>query len=273
MNDNKNNELANLVKEKYSEIAEQSSGCGCGCSCGSEISYSIFSEDYTKLAGYNPEADLNLGCGVPTNFAKIKEGDTVIDLGSGAGNDCFVARALTGENGLVIGVDMTQAMIDKAKASAQKLAYENVQFRLGQIESLPITANKADVVISNCVLNLVPDKMMAFHEMLRVLKPGGHFSVSDVVLSDELPPAILNAAELYAGCVSGASLKADYLNMLSMVGFANIRVDKEKVIELSDDLLRNHLSSDEINAFRQSGAQVLSINVYGEKPTKSCCCG
>lgn len=273
MENNKNNEeLSKLVREKYSEIAKESSGCGCGCSCGDATTYSIFSDDYTKQEGYNPDADLNLGCGIPTQFAKIKEGDIVIDLGSGAGNDCFVARSLVGETGMVIGIDMTPAMVDKANDNIKKLGFDNVQFRLGQIEKMPVTSNKADVIISNCVLNLVPDKMTAFREMSRVLKPGGHFSVSDIVLSGPLPEPILKAAELYAGCVAGASLKSDYLKMLEDADFVNIRVDKEKVIELSNDLLKNYMNDAEISEFRTSGSKVLSINVYGEKRKSICCC-
>ncbi|MPM11179.1 Arsenite methyltransferase [bioreactor metagenome] len=273
MENNRNNEeLTNMVREKYSEIANSVTGCGCGCSCGDTTTYSIFSDDYTKLEGYNPDADLNLGCGIPTEFAHIKAGDTVIDLGSGAGNDCFVARSLVGETGMVIGIDMTPAMVDKANENIKKLGFKNVQFRLGQIEKMPVTSNKADVIISNCVLNLVPDKMAAFREMSRVLKPGGHFSVSDIVLSGPLPEPILKAAELYAGCVAGASLKSDYLKMLEDADFTNIRVDKEKVIELSDDLLANYMNETEIAEFRAKGSKVLSINVYGEKRKSLCCC-
>jgi len=273
MENNRNNEeLTNMVREKYSEIANSVTGCGCGCSCGDATTYSIFSDDYTKLEGYNPDADLNLGCGIPTEFAHIKAGDTVIDLGSGAGNDCFVARSLVGETGMVIGIDMTPAMVDKANENIKKLGFKNVQFRLGQIEKMPVTSNKADVIISNCVLNLVPDKMAAFREMSRVLKPGGHFSVSDIVLSGPLPEPILKAAELYAGCVAGASLKSDYMKMLEDADFMNIRVDKEKVIELSDELLRNYMNETEIAEFRAKGSKVLSINVYGEKRKSVCCC-
>lgn len=273
MENNKNNEeLSKLVREKYNEIAKESSGCGCGCSCGDSTSFNIFSDDYSKLEGYNPDADLNLGCGIPTEFANIKEGDTVIDLGSGAGNDCFVARSLVGEKGMVIGIDMTPDMVDKANENIKKLGFNNVQFRLGQIEKLPVTSNKADVIISNCVLNLVPDKMTAFREMSRVLKPGGHFSVSDIVLSGPLPEPILKAAELYAGCVSGACLKEDYLKMLEDADFVNIRVDKENVIELSNDLLKNYMNDTEIAEFRANDSKVLSINVYGEKRKSVCCC-
>ncbi|PKP03440.1 MAG: arsenite S-adenosylmethyltransferase [Bacteroidetes bacterium HGW-Bacteroidetes-6] len=269
-NNKKNEELSELVREKYSAIVNESSGCG--CNCGDATTYSIFSDDYTKLEGYNPDADLNLGCGIPTEFAHIKAGDTVIDLGSGAGNDCFVARSLVGETGMVIGIDMTPAMVGKANENIKKLGFRNVQFRLGQIEKMPVTSNKADVIISNCVLNLVPDKMAAFREMSRVLKPGGHFSVSDIVLSGPLPESILKAAELYAGCVAGASLKTDYLKMLEDADFINIRIDKEKVIELSDELLKNYMNEAEIAEFRATGSKVLSVNVYGEKRKSLCCC-
>src|SRR5882757_1233840 len=173
-------ELKEIVKLKYSEIAlqdkdtNQSSCCG-SCGCSTEV-YNIMTDDYSSLEGYNPDADLGLGCGLPTQFAQIKKGDTVIDLGSGAGNDCFVARAETGETGQVIGIDFTPAMIDKARANAEKLSFHNVEFRQGDIEKMPVTSNVADVIVSNCVLNLVPDKVAAFKEIFRILKPGAHFS-------------------------------------------------------------------------------------------------
>ena len=171
-------DLKLIVKEKYGEIASQSKGKNesscCGATgCCSSVDYSIFSENYSQLEGYNPDADLGLGCGIPTEFARITKGNTVIDLGSGAGNDCFVARALVGESGNVIGIDMTEAMIEKARANAQKLGFTNVEFRLGDIENMPVSDSTADVIISNCVLNLVPDKEKAFGEIFRVLKPGG----------------------------------------------------------------------------------------------------
>ena len=201
-------DLKLIVKEKYGEIAkqsnQQSSSCCGTSSCCSGVDYTAFSESYENQKGYNPDADLNLGCGIPTEYAHIKTGDTVIDLGSGAGNDCFVARALVGETGKVIGVDMTEAMINKARINTEKLGFNNVEFRLGDIENMPVSENLADVVISNCVLNLVPDKEKAFNEIFRILKPGGHLSVSDVVLRGELHEKIQQAAEMYAGCVSGA---------------------------------------------------------------------
>ena len=270
-------ELKETVREKYSEIANQSkeenatSCCGVG-ECG--VDYTIFSEDYSKLKGYNEDADLSLGCGIPTEFAQIKEGDTVLDLGSGAGNDCFIARELTGEKGKVIGLDFTETMIEKARINADKLGFNNVEFRKGDIESMPIGGESIDVVVSNCVLNLVPDKTKAFSETFRVLKAGGHFSVSDVVLRGELPDGLKNDAEMYAGCVSGAIQKVDYLNIIANTGFENISVQKEKVVLLPDDILKKYLSDEEIQSYKNEEFGVFSITVYGQKPEcgPDCCC-
>lgn len=267
-------ELKKLVKEKYSEIANQSkeqnqsSCCGSGC-CSTEV-YNIMSDDYTQLKGYNPDADLGLGCGLPTEFAQIKEGDTVIDLGSGAGNDCFIARAIAGEKGKIIGIDFSEAMINKARSNAEKLEFNNIEFRLGDIENIPVTANRADVVVSNCVLNLVPSKDKAFKEIYRVLKPGGHFSVSDVVLVGELPDNIRKASEMYAGCVSGAIKKEEYLKIIEQTGFTNSKVQKEKPIIIPDDILATYLTPEEMKKFKESGTGIVSITVYGDKP-KECC--
>ncbi|MEY4920426.1 MAG: hypothetical protein RLZZ431_1608, partial [Bacteroidota bacterium] len=239
-------ELKEIVKAKYSEIALQdketnmSSCCGAG-GCSTEI-YNIMSDDYTKLPGYVEGADLGLGCGLPTEFAKIKEGDVVVDLGSGAGNDCFVARRSTGATGKVIGIDFTPAMIEKARANAEKMGYHNVEFRQGDIEHMPITANSADVVVSNCVLNLVPNKHAVIQDIFRVLKPGGHFSISDVVLVGALPEGIRNAAEMYAGCVSGAIQKQVYMELIDANGFENVTIQKEKAIIIPDDILVNYLN-------------------------------
>jgi arsenite methyltransferase len=272
-------DIKKIVKEKYSQIAQQSksqnetSCCG-ATGCCSDVDYTIFSENYDKLEGYDPDADLGLGCGIPTEFAHIKKGDTVVDLGSGAGNDCFVARALTGESGKVIGIDMTEAMIEKARANAEKLGYNNVEFRLGDIEKMPLTANKADVIVSNCVLNLVPDKKMAFSEIYRVLKPGGHLSVSDVVIRGELPDQIKEAAEMYAGCVAGAIQIEAYLQIMQDAGLKNIQVNKEKAIVVPDEVMLNFLNVDQLAAFRAAGTDILSITVYAEKPLAgSCGCG
>jgi len=272
----KNSEnIKESVRQKYSEIALQdnsanaSSCCGAG-GCSTEV-FNIMTDDYSELEGYNPDADLNLGCGLPTQFAKIKEGDTVIDLGSGAGNDCFVARHETGESGKVIGVDFTPAMIYKARENAQKLGFNNVEFHLGDIENLPIAETTADVVVSNCVLNLVPDKNKAVSEIYRVLKYGGHFSISDIVLEGNLPENIQNAAEMYAGCVSGALQKETYLDIIKSNGFKNITIQKEKVITVPDDILSNYLSNEEIIQFKESGTGIFSITVYAEKAKSSCC--
>src|SRR5215213_1531388 len=222
-----NSSIKEVVKEKYGQIANQTrdenaaSCCGATGCCTTDV-YNIMADDYTQVEGYNPDADLGLGCGVPTEFAQIKEGDVVVDLGSGAGNDCFVARKLTGETGKVIGIDFTEPMIAKARENAEKVGFHNVEFRLGDIESMPLTSNVANVVISNCVLNLVPNKHKVFSEIYRVLKPGGHFSISDIVLDGELPAEIKQAAEMYAGCVAGAIQEKDYLGIITEAGFQNI---------------------------------------------------
>jgi arsenite methyltransferase len=268
------NELRQIVKDKYSEIALQSkeenetSCCGIG-GCAT-VDYAVFSENYSKLGGYNPDADLGLGCGLPTEFAKMKDGDVVVDLGSGAGNDCFVARAIVGETGSVIGIDMTEAMIQKAKVNAEKLKFDNVEFRLGEIEKIPLSANRADVVVSNCVLNLVPDKNKAFAEIFRILKKGGHFSISDVVLAGELPEGLRHDAEMYAGCVSGAIQKEEYLRLIKENGFTNISVQKEKAISLPDDILKKYISEKEMTEYKNGNTGIFSITVYAEKE-KECC--
>jgi arsenite methyltransferase len=265
-----------IVKEKYSQIAlqsetsEDSSCCSSGCCCSS-TDFSTFSDSYEALKGYTPEADLGLGCGLPTEFAQIKEGDTVVDLGSGAGNDCFVARALVGESGKVIGIDMTDAMIEKAKVNAKKRNYNNIEFHLGDIENIPLDENEADVVISNCVLNLVPDKQKAFSEIFRILKPGGHLSVSDVVLEGELPENIKQANEMYAGCVSGAVQKDKYLRIMSDSGLTNIIIQKEKVIAVPDEILLNYLSQQELDEYKNSDKGIFSITVYAQKPANCSC--
>ncbi len=258
-----------IVKGKYGEIATKSAqdlGSCCGSSCGcSGTDYTVFSESYEKLEGYNPDADLNLGCGIPTEFARIKKGDTVVDLGSGAGNDCFVARALTGETGRVIGIDMTEQMIEKAMENVKKLGYNNVEFRLGDIEEMPVESDSTDVVISNCVLNLVPDKVKAFAEIFRILKPGGHLSVSDVVLRGDLPEKLKNAAEMYAGCVSGAIDLNLYIQFMKDNGLINIKIQKEKAISMPDEILLNYLDRTELESFKKSGNGIFSITVYAEK--------
>jgi ubiquinone/menaquinone biosynthesis C-methylase UbiE len=263
--------LKRIVKEKYGEIAKgsehqnQSSCCCQSTDCCSTSDYTVFSENYEKLDGYNPDADLNLGCGIPTQYAGIRKGDSVLDLGSGAGNDCFVAHALTGETGIVTGIDFTDEMIEKATENLKKLSYKNVSFIKGDIEDMPVPGNNYDVVLSNCVLNLVPDKSKAFSEIYRVLKSGGHFCVSDVVIKGSLPESLRKDAEMYAGCVSGAIEMDEYLGIIQENGFRNIRVHKQKEISLPAELLKKYLSSVESDWFKNGETGIYSITISGEK--------
>ncbi len=255
-------ELKELVQEKYGAIARRAAGGGC---CGDQsMDYSIMADEYGELAGYAPDADLKLGCGLPTEFAKIKAGDVVVDLGSGAGNDCFIARSETGPSGQVIGVDFTDDMLMKARKNTLTLGYNNVSFVKGDIESIPLPSETADVVVSNCVFNLVPNKAKAFAETRRILKTGGHFSISDIVLEGNLPPALQKDAEMYAGCVAGAIQYEAYLGLLRQQGFNNLQVQKRKPIVLPEEVLAQHLSSTEIAAFSKDFG-IYSITVYGEK--------
>ena len=274
---NTETEMKELVRQKYSEIAlqdketNQASCCGSGC-CTTEV-YHIMNDDYSTLEGYNPDADLGLGCGLPTQFAKINKGDVVIDLGSGAGNDCFVARAETGETGKVIGIDFTDAMINKARQNAEKLGFNNVEFRFGDIEHMPVTAGVADVVVSNCVLNLVPNKDAVIKDIFRVLKPGGHFSISDVVLVGNLPVNLKNKAEMYAGCVAGAIQKEEYLGLIKANGFTDITVQKEKAIVIPDDILAQYLDEAEMALLKKGDTGIFSVTVFAQKPAAKTCCG
>lgn len=220
------------VRSKYSAIATTTGASGCGCGCD----VNFIGESYDQLQGYLPEADLGLGCGIPTEHAAIREGDTVIDLGSGAGNDCFVARSLVGDRGRVIGVDFTEEMIRLARINNVKLGYQNVEFVSGDIENMPLENDMADVVISNCVLNLVPDKAKAFTEIYRVLKPGGHFCVSDVVASQDLPATWKRDAELYAGCIGGALEREAYLYLIRAAGFTHVEIHRERPIDVPEEL-------------------------------------
>lgn len=273
-------ELKELVRQKYSEIALQdktdnaASCCG-ATDCSTEV-YNIMSEDYTQLDGYNTDADLGLGCGLPTQFAKIKPGDTVIDLGSGAGNDVFIARHETGEAGKVLGIDFSETMIAKARTNAEKRGFNNVEFRYGDIEVMPVSDGFADVIVSNCVLNLVPNKQKVFQEIMRVLKPGGHFSISDIVLVGDLPKDLQEAAEMYAGCVSGAIQKDKYLDLIRQTGFESMQIQKEKAIIIPDDILLQYMDEATLKAFKQSDIGIYSITVFARKPGRcapeSGCC-
>jgi len=269
MMDSSNN-IKQTVKEKYSEIARDTQQGCCGrvsSCCGSSnlISFSMIGDEYTNINGYVADADLGLGCGLPTEYAGIKKGDTVVDLGSGAGNDVFIARSIVGEEGNIIGIDITEEMIEKAISNNKKLGYTNVEFRLGDIEEMPLDENIADVVVSNCVLNLVPDKAKAFSEIYRILKPRAHFCISDVVIQGELTEELKKSAELYAGCVSGALQQADYLKIISAAGFSNIEIKKTKKIELPKDLLSLYLSEKGIEEYKKNLKGIFSITVVGTK--------
>ncbi len=263
----KEKDIKTIVKEKYGQIALQSEPAGCcgpvsDC-CG--VDYTIFSENYQSQQGYNKDADLGLGCGIPTEFAGLQAGQHVLDLGSGAGNDCFVARAIVGESGKVTGLDFSEEMLTKARSNAQKLGFANVEFMAGDIEEMPLENNQFDVVISNCVLNLVPDKDKAFAEIMRVLKPGGHFCVSDVVLKGELPDKLKKDAEMYAGCVSGAMQMENYMQTIQKAGFKNVQVHKQRSIEVPANILSMYLNEKEMQDFRESRMGLFSITMSGNK--------
>ncbi len=258
-------DIKQVVRDKYGEVARARDGGGCGCCGGDPIGGANFAEDYAQLGGYLPEADLGLGCGLPTQGAFVRPGDTVLDLGSGAGNDVFVARALTGPTGRVIGVDMVPEMVARAKANAERLGATNVTFHLGEIEALPLDEATVDVVISNCVLNLVPDKARAFAEIRRVLRPGGHFSVSDIVLTGELPAGVRESAVMYAGCVAGALQEQEYLDVITAAGFVDVEVRKRRRIDLPDELVAPILPAAEAAAFRATGAGIWSLTVFGRR--------
>ena len=263
-------DLKKVVQEKYSYIAKQpkqqntSSCCGSSGCCG-DLEISMIGDEYKNIKGYNKDADLGLGCGLPTEFAGIKAGDSVLDLGSGAGNDCFVARSIVGESGRVTGIDFTDAMLEKAKLNNQKLGYTNIEFVKGDIEEMPLPENTYDVIISNCVLNLVPDKQKAFKEIYRVLKPGGHFCVSDVVILGKLPEKIKQDAEMYAGCVSGAIQKDEYLKIINENGFRETIIHKEKEIEIPNSILLNYITLEELRQFKKEKTGIYSITVTATK--------
>lgn len=276
------NKIKEVVKEKYGKIAAQSEKSASSCCCGGgssselvnisccggspdDLNYTIMSDEYTHLQGYVADADLNLGCGLPTQFAAINEGDTVVDLGSGAGNDVFVARSIAGDKGKVIGIDMTPEMIAKANKNKEKLGFTNVEFYLGEIEAMPLENDTADVVVSNCVLNLVPDKDKAFSEMYRITKPGGHFCVSDIVLKGELPEALSKSAAMYAGCVAGALQQEDYLGRITKAGFTDVEIKKSKIIDLPLETLIRFMPEEEAKNYKSGTKGIFSITVVGYK--------
>jgi len=253
-------DIRSVVREKYGEIAEgKRSGCGCGGSCGDVLITLGYTE--AQKATLPAGADLGLGCGNPLAHAAVRPGETVLDLGSGAGVDCFLAARETGPAGRVIGVDMTPAMLERARANAAQGGYANVEFRLGEIEHLPVADASVDCIISNCVVNLSPDKPQVFREAHRVLRPGGRLLVSDLVLTRPLAPALQQDVTLYIGCVAGAAMQDDYLAMIRQAGFADVTVVEERAYTVGQD----DLPAD--SPVREAFASVVSVKVRARKAT------
>ncbi len=232
----KKEEIKEKVRERYGKFAKQGTSCcgnGCGCADNS-------AENMSKLVGYSDEdigsvpegSNLGLGCGNPIALASLKEGETVLDLGSGAGFDCFLAAKKVGKKGKVVGVDMTPEMLKRARENASKGGYKNVEFREGEIEALPVEDNSIDAVISNCVINLSPDKEQVFREMYRVLKKGGRFMVSDITLAKDLPKELRNSIAAYVGCIAGAITREEYLSAIKKAGFSDVKIVKEEPFPL-----------------------------------------
>ena len=266
-----NDQLREMVRQKYAEIVtEPLSGCCTPCcDTGEEPveNFSMIGDAYDGVSGYVADADLGLSCGVPVEHAGLRPGQTVLDLGSGAGLDVFVARNEVGESGHVIGVDMTAEMVARARQNTAQSDFDNVEFRLGEIEHLPVLRDTVDVVISNCVLNLVPDKQRAFAEIFRVLKPGGHFCISDIVSSQVLPEWLKGIAEAYAGCVSGAIPKENYLQLIQQAGFNHIAIASERQIQVPAELITQSLTLKQQEEVVINNLQVLSVTVTAQKPT------
>lgn len=281
--------IKKITREKYGNIAKaglanSAAGCGCGCCGGGSASPQSYSaKNVSKSIGYSdaeinaaPEsANLGLGCGNPLALASIKRGEVILDLGSGGGFDCFLAAKRTGKTGKVIGIDMTPAMVKLAKKNAKKGKYANVEFRLGEIEALPVANNSVDIIISNCVINLVPDKKKAFKEALRVLKPGGRLMVSDIVLTKELPPAVRRSVSAYVGCLAGASKKQDYIDTIAGAGFEKIKVLEQNRYPVESVVGEREAQSIIENLdltpsmIKKAAQSVLSVKVYAMKPKKA----
>jgi arsenite methyltransferase len=265
-----NDQLREMVRQKYAEIVTTSpSGCCTPACCSGdqfEEDFNMIGDAYDGVSGYVADADLGLSCGVPVEHAGLRSGQTVLDLGSGAGLDVFVARNEVGESGHVIGVDMTAEMVAKARENAKNSGFDNVEFRLGEIEHLPVLSDSIDVVISNCVLNLVPDKQRAFAEIFRVLKPGGHFCISDIVSSRELPEWLKGIAEAYAGCVSGAIPKEDYLKLIQETGFSQVALASERRINVPVELIAKSLTREQQEDAADNDLHVMSVTVTAAKP-------
>ncbi len=254
-----NEDIRTVVREKYGEIAEgRRTGCGCGAGgCGDLLLTLGYTEE--QKAAVPEGADLGLGCGNPLAHAALKPGETVLDLGAGAGVDCFLAARETGPSGRVIGVDMTPSMVERARANAAKARTANVEFRLGEIEHLPVADASVDCIISNCVVNLSPDKLQVFREAHRALKPGGRMLLSDLVLTRPLSEALRQDVELYVGCIAGAAMKDEYLDLIRRAGFAEVTVVEERAYTVGLDALP--AGSPEREAF----ASVVSVKVRARK--------
>ena len=272
----KEEKIKKIVRNRYSKVAKTSGSCcasSLGC-CSAPTNAHV-----SKMIGYSEEerasvpegANLGLGCGNPTALASLKEGERVLDLGSGAGFDCFLAAKKVGNIGKVIGVDMTPEMLDKARVTAKKGRYKNVEFRLGEIENLPVADNSVDVIISNCVINLAPNKKRVFEEAFRVLAPNGRLMVSDIVLLKKLPESILKSVEAYAGCISGAEIKEKYLELIRRAGFREVKVLQEKGYPL-DYIISEPDTKDAIDSLgltleeiTEAACSVVSISVSALK--------
>ena len=256
------------IQERYNKLAlspKITRGCGCKPMDPSEKQFTITSEAYESTKGYVEEADLGIGCGLPVQHAGIKKGDTVIDLGSGAGNDCFVAREVAGVEGRVIGIDFAHNMITRARANAQRRGLTNVDFIEADIEQIPMQDETAEVVISNCVLNLIPNKKRVFNEIYRLLKPNGHFCVSDIVVNGHFPEAFINEASLYAGCIATAIQEDDYLRYIEGAEFKNIRIVRRKRVDIPKEAIDTHLNKEQIEKLCNGEIGIYSITVMGEK--------
>jgi arsenite methyltransferase len=276
----KKEEVRKAVREGYAQVAKSSSSCcapqtSCGCS-------SNVAADVSKRIGYSDRdiesvpdgANLGLGCGNPIALASLKKGEVVLDLGSGAGFDCFLAANIVGKSGKVIGVDMTPEMIEKARENARRGGYQNVEFRLGEIENLPTADNSTDVIISNCVINLSPEKDRVFKEAFRILKPGGRLMVSDIVLMNELPDAVKKSVAAYIGCVAGASKKDDYLGNIKAAGFKEVNIVDEtsfpSTYGVKDPIIETLANDAGISKedLKKLGSSIKSIKVHAIKPGK-----
>lgn len=266
----KDTEIKEMVKQRYNELSltrnAERPKCGCSPAAPSKKVFTIMSEDYSNLKGYEPEADLGVGCGLPTQYARIKKGDTVIDLGSGAGNDCFIAREEAGGTGLIIGIDFAPGMIARARENAVRRGFTNIEFIEGDIEDMPVADATADVVVSNCVLNLLPRKDRIFKEIYRVLKPQGHFCVSDVVLDGVFPKEFTDNAAMYAGCIASAIQKEEYLAEITKAGFADVKIERTKTVVIPDDVLDEHLDGTTIKKYKEGDVGIYSITVTGRRP-------